>query len=322
MLLSSLKANLIRLGPSIVMLLFLMVAPLVFDRVAVSLLCQILIFGLLAMSLDLIFGYTGMWSFCHAAIFGVAGYTVGLLVKFYSIKSFWLLAPAGLCTAVLTSLIFGLITIRARTVYFLLITFALGQLVYSLAIKLNKVTGGSDGLPDIPYPDLGFGFSFTSTHMYYFVLIVFVLSVLILQRITKSPFGQSLNGIRDSEIRMRTLGYKVWLHRYIAFVISGFFAGLAGIMYAHFSGLMTPDNTGFAASGMVMIMIIIGGSGTLWGALIGSIIIFLLEFYVSGFSTDRWPIVLGACFVIAVMFARRGIFPLLEKQWKRMTQSW
>jgi branched-chain amino acid transport system permease protein len=321
MLLNSMKASLIRLGPSVVMLLFLMVAPLVFDRVAVSLLCQILIYGLLAMSLDLIFGYTGMWSFCHAAIFGVAGYTVGLLVKFYTIKSFWLLAPAGLCMAVLASLIFGLITLRARTVYFLLITFALGQLIYSLTIKLNKVTGGSDGLPDIPYPDLGFGFSFTPTRMYYFVLIIFVVSALILYRITKSPFGQSLNGIRDSEIRMRTLGYKVWLHRYIAFVISGFFAGLAGVMYAHFSGLMTPDNTGFGASGMVMIMIIIGGSGTLWGALIGSFVIFLLEFYVSGFSTDRWPIVLGACFVVAVMFTRRGIFPLLEKQWKRMTRS-
>jgi branched-chain amino acid transport system permease protein len=316
------KAGLIRFAPATAVLVFLVAAPSIFDRVIVSLLCQILIYGLLAMGLDLIFGYTGMWSFCHAAIFGVSGYTVGLLVKYYSIKSFWLLAPAGLFAAVLTSLIFGLISLRARTVYFLLITFALGQLIYGLTIKLSSVTGGSDGLPDIPYPNLGLGFSFTSTQMYYFILIIFVISVLVLYLIIKSPFGHSLQGIRESETRMRALGYKVWLHRYIAFVISGFFAGVAGILYAHFSGLMTPDNTGFAASGLVMIMIIIGGSGTLWGALIGSAVIFVLEFYVSGISTDRWPIVLGACFVVAVMFARRGIFPVLDKVWNKVTRSW
>ncbi len=316
------KASFIRFFPSLALLLLLIAAPSIFDRVFISLISQILIYGLLAMSLDLIFGYTGMWSFCHAAIFGVAGYTVGLLFKYYSIKSFWVLAPAGLSMAVLTSLIFGLIALRARTVYFLLITFALGQLIYGMTIKFNKVTGGSDGLPDIPFPDLGLGFSFNSTRMYYFILIIFILSVFVLYRIIHSPFGHSLQGIRESENRMRALGYKVWLHRYIAFVISGFFAGVSGILYAHFSGLMTPDNTGFAASGLVMIMIIIGGNGTLWGALIGSFIIFVLEFYVSGISTDRWPIVLGACFVIAVMFARRGIFPVLNKLWSKVTQSW
>jgi len=316
------KTGVLRFVPPIVIVLFLIAAPSIFDRVFISLLSQILIYGLLAMSLDLIFGYTGMWSFCHASIFGVAGYTVGILVKYYSVKSFWVLAPAGLSMAVLTSLIFGFVALRARTVYFLLITFALGQLIYGMTIKFNQVTGGSDGLPDIPYPDLGLGFSLTSAQMYYFILIIFVISAFILYRIIRSPFGHSLQGIRESENRMRALGYKVWLHRYLAFVISGFFAGVAGILYAHFSGLMTPDSTGFAASGLVMIMIIVGGSGTLWGALIGSLVIFVLEFYVSGISTDRWPIVLGACFVAAVMFARRGLFPVLEKLWNKTTQSW
>ena len=316
---SSNERMLLRFTPGIVILLFLAFAPLFLDRVLISLLCQILIYGLLAMSLDLIFGYTGMWSFCHAAIFGVAGYTIGLLFKYYNITNFFVLAPAGLFMAVLTSVVFGLITLRSRTVYFLLITFALGQLIYSLTIKWNQVTGGSDGLPDIPYPDIGIPFS--HTHMYYFIVIVFLISVLILYRIIKSPFGHSLQGIRESESRMRALGYKIWLHRYLGFVISGFFAGLAGILYAHFSGIMTPDSTGFAASGLVMIMIIIGGSGTLWGALIGSAVIFVLEFYVSGASPDRWPIVLGACFVAAVMFARKGIYPILEKLWMKLIRS-
>ena len=316
---SSHKGMLLRFTPGMVILLFLLLAPIFFDRVVVSQLCLILIYGLLAMSLDLIFGYTGMWSFCHAAIFGVAGYTSGLLIKYYDITSFFVLAPAGLFMAVLTSLIFGLITLRSRTVYFLLITFALGQLIYSMTIKWNQVTGGTDGLPDIPYPDIGL--DFTPMHMYYFVLIVVVLSALILYRIIKSPFGNSLQGIRESETRMRALGYKIWLHRYIAFVISGFFAGVAGLLYAHFSGIMTPANTGFAASGVVMVTIIIGGSGTLWGALIGTAVIYVLEFYVSGLSPERWPIVLGACFVAAVMFARKGIYPLLEKLWTKMIQA-
>jgi branched-chain amino acid transport system permease protein len=302
-----------------VILLFLLSAPIILDQVVVSLLCLILIYGLLAMSLDLIFGYAGMWSFCHAAIFGMAGYTSGLLVKYFDITNFFVLAPAGLFMAVLTSMVFGLITLRSRSVYFLLITFALGQLVYSMTIKWNQVTGGTDGLPDIPYPDIGL--DFTQTHMYYFILIVFVVSVFILYRIIKSPFGHSLQGIRESEIRMRALGYKIWLYRYIAFVISGFFAGVAGLLYAHFSGIMTPANTGFAASGVVMITIIIGGSGTLWGALIGSTVIYLLEFYVSGLSPERWPIVLGVCFVVAVMFARKGIYPLLEKLWMKVIRS-
>lgn len=316
---SSYRGILLRFTPGMVILLFLLSAPILLDQVVVSLLCLILIYGLLAMSLDLIFGYAGMWSFCHAAIFGVAGYTSGLLVKYYEITNFFVLAPAGLFMAVLTSMVFGLITLRSRTVYFLLITFALGQLIYSMTIKWNQVTGGSDGLPDIPYPEIGL--DFTQTHMYYFILIVFVVSVFILYRIIKSPFGHSLQGIRESEIRMRALGYKIWLYRYIAFVISGFFAGVAGLLYAHFSGIMTPANTGFAASGVVMITVIIGGSGTLWGALIGSAVIYLLEFYVSGLSPERWPIVLGVCFVVAVMFARKGIYPLLEKLWMKVIHS-
>ena len=316
------KRNLKNFIPALIAVLFLILAPSFLDWVIISLICQILIYGLLAMSLDLVFGYTGMWSFCHAAIFGVAGYTVGILFRFYHIESFWLLAPAGLVMAVVTSIIFSLITTRARGVYFLLITFALGQLIYSMTIKFNDITGGSDGLSGIPYPSLNLGFSLSQTQMYYFILIVFLLSAICLYLIIKSPFGYGLQGIREGETRMRCLGYKVWLHRLIAFMLSGFFAGVAGILYAHYSGLMTPDNTGFAASGLVMIMVIIGGTGTLWGGLIGSALIFLLEFYVSGISTDRWPIVLGSCFVFAVMFARHGLLPVFDKLWLKMVKTW
>ena len=117
---------------------------------------------------------------------------------------------------------------------------------------------------------------------------------------------------------MRTLGYNIWLHKYIAFIISGLFGGVAGILYIHFNGVITPGSVGMAASGLAMIMIIIGGSGTLWGAIIGSGIIFILEYFISMFTPERWPAILGACFVAAVLFARGGIFPQLTNLWKKL----
>ena len=132
----------------------------------------------MAMSLDIAFGYTGLWSFGHAALFGVAAYTNGILIKHYGITSFWLAAPAGILMAIVVSAVFGLIALRVSGIYFLLITFALGQLIYSIAIKWVKMTGGSDGLGGIPYPDLGFSLSPIS--FYYFTLVVLIICALVL----------------------------------------------------------------------------------------------------------------------------------------------
>jgi branched-chain amino acid transport system permease protein len=285
----------------------------------VSLLNKILIFALMAMSLDVAFGYTGLWSFGHAALFGVAAYTNGILIKHFYIKSFWLAAPAGLLMTILVSAVFGLIALRVSGIYFLLITFALGQLIYSVAIKWVGLTGGSDGLGGIPYPDLGFSLSPTS--FYYLTLVLVSLCALVLYQIVESPFGYGLRGIRENETRMRTLGYNTWLHKYIAFIISGLFGGVAGILYIHFNGVITPGSVGMAASGLATIMIIIGGSGTLWGALIGSGVIFTLEYFISMITPERWPAILGACFVAAVMFARGGILHRLTGLWTRLNHD-
>ena len=295
-------------------LFFLAAGPLFLGTALISLLTKILIFALMAMGLDIAFGYTGLWSFGHAALFGVAAYTNGIFIKHLLIKSFWLAAPAGIMMAILTSAVFGLIALRASGIYFLLITFALGQLVYSVAIKWVSLTGGSDGLGGIPYPDLGF--SLSPIGFYYVTLIAVSVCALVLYLIVESPFGYGLRGIRENETRMRVLGYNTWLHKYLAFVISGLFGGVAGILYVHFNGVITPGSVGMAASGLATIIIIIGGSGTLWGALIGSGVIFVLEYFISMLTPERWPAILGACFVVSVMFARGGILPRLTSLWR------
>jgi branched-chain amino acid transport system permease protein len=309
------KKRVIHFTPAIIIIAFLIIGPLFIGTALVSLLTKILIFALMAMSLDIAFGYTGLWSFGHAALFGVAAYTNGILIKHYSITSFWLAAPAGILMAIVASAVFGLIALRVSGIYFLLITFALGQLIYSIAIKWIKMTGGSDGLGGIPYPDLGFSLSPIS--FYYFTLVILSIGALVLYLVVKSPFGYGLQGIRENEIRMRTLGYNIWLHKYIAFLTSGLFGGVAGILYIHFNGVITPGSVGMGASGLVIIMIIIGGSGTLWGAMIGSGTLFILEYFISMVTPERWPAILGACFVATVSFARGGILLKLIKLWNK-----
>ena len=310
------KTKCVRSLPGIIILCFLATAPVFIPMANVSLLTKILIFALLGMSLDVAFGYSGLWSFCHAAIFGVAAYTNAILIKHFGITAFYLAAPAALMLAVFISASFGLIGLRASGIYFLLITFALGQLVYSVACKWVRLTGGFDGLGGIPYPNIGIVFS--ATRFYYFTLVVCFISAVALHHLIKSPFGHSIQGIRERERRMRALGYNTWLHKYLAFVISGFFAGISGVLYVHFNGLITPESVGMAASGLAIIMIIIGGTGTLWGAAIGSAVIFCLEYFVSIFTPERWPLILGGCFVASVMLARGGIYCHLKIIWGRM----
>jgi branched-chain amino acid transport system permease protein len=202
--------------------------------------------------------------------------------------------------------------------YFLLITFALGQLVYSVAVQWKPVTHGNDGLWGIPYPRIGF--SFDNVSYYYFTLAIVILCALLLHRFTKSPFGYSLVGIRENEVRARTMGYNTHLRKIVGFVVSGLFAGLAGILYLYFNGGIAPENVGMAASGMATIMVIIGGTGTLWGAFLGSGVVLLLQYFISLIAPSRWPIFLGAIFIATVFFARGGIFPRLVKLWQKVVR--
>ena len=305
--------------PVIAVLLFLVAAPAWMDVSLVSLITKILIYGLLAMSLDIVFGYVGLWSFCHAALFGVAAYTNAILIQQCDITSFWLAAPLSILAAAFVSALFAWIGLRMSGIYFLLVTLALGQLIFSVAFAWKEMTGGSRGMINVPYPDVGVDFS--PTRYYYFTLLIVLLCAFVLYHLLKSPFGYSLQGIRENETRMITLGFNTWKHKFLAFVISGAVAGVAGILYVHYNGIIIPTGVDMASSGLIAVMVIIGGSGTLWGGMIGSTIIFVLSYFVSLFTPERWPLILGGCFVTAVMFFRGGLFPQLWHLWRRATPT-
>jgi branched-chain amino acid transport system permease protein len=315
------KRGLVRFIPLAIVAVYLITLPIYSDLSIVSLVTKIMIFGLLVMSLDLLVGFTGLSAFGHAAFFGIAAYTVAILSKHYDVTSFWLAAPAGVFMAVFAAALFGLVALRVSGVYFLLITLAMGQLVFGIVHTsvgpLGKITGGSDGLGGISFPEI-LGYAFEAETYYYLSLGIVVVCSLLLLRIIRSPFGYGLQGIRENATRARALGYNTWLYQYIAFVIGGFFAGIAGVLYIYYNGFVSPEAVGIGASGLLWLMLILGGSGTLWGGIIGSAAILILQYFVGGFTPERWPLILGACFVAVIMFYRGGILPQLTNLWRKV----
>jgi branched-chain amino acid transport system permease protein len=313
------REKLIRYSPYIIAGIIFIILPPLFPTYIHSLLTKILIFAIFAMSLDIIMGYIGLPSLGHAAFFGVAGYTVSILLVMHGIENFWLIALLGILMAVLAAAILGIIALRVSGLYFLLVTFAIGMLIYSMALKWAWLTRGYEGIIVTAYPDLGFSwFTWNTTNYYYFVFIFFVICFLLMRRLVNSPFGHALQGIRENEPRMRALGYNTWLYKYIAFIIAGLFAGAAGALFPYYSKVMVPQAVGVTASTLVILMCIVGGVGTLWGPVIGAVVIILAEYFSSIYVPMRWPLVLGGVFVITVMFVRGGIAPHLQNLWNRV----
>lgn len=297
----------------------LAVLPLFLPSYLQSIASKVLIFGIFSLSLNLIYGYAGLFSLGHAAYFGVAGYMAGILIVCYGIKSFWIVVPIGILMAMVTAVIFGFIVLRTSGIYFLLVTFALGQLVFSVAWTWRSMTNGSDGLVGIPYPAIGLPWlTWSTTSFYYFVFFFFIISCFLLYRIVNSPFGLALQGIRESEVRMRSLGYNVWLYQYIAFIVAGLFAAVAGILYGYFNGIMVPGDAGVATSALAMLMVIIGSPAVYFGPVIGAVLVLLLEYFASLYIPDRWPLILGGLFVFSVMFLQDGVSVYLLDLWKKI----
>jgi branched-chain amino acid transport system permease protein len=298
---------------SIVGILVLAALPYVLSTYYLGLVVEMMIFALFAMSLDLLIGYTGMASLGHAAYFGVAAYATGLLALKLN-WDVWLALPAGLLVAALTATLFGLLALRTRGSYFLMITLALSQVAWGIAFGWRTLTGGDDGLPDIPRPDLTPHWSLTDdTTFYYFVLILAGIGTLLLIRIASSPFGYALRGIRESETRMLALGYNVWHYRLVAFVLAATFAGLAGCLYVYYNRFVSPDYLQVVRSAEVLLMVILGGAGSLIGPAIGAALIVLLENIISAY-TERWLVVLGVIYILVALFAPRGIIGFVREQ--------
>lgn len=266
-----------------------------------SLATLILIYALLAMSIDIMAGYAGRTPLCHGAIFGVATYVVMYYVTTAG-GSPWLGMLYGIGMAILVSLIFALLAVRTSGVYFLLLTLALGMVIWGVCQRWTSVTGGENGLRGTVRPD----WLLDPTRFYYFVLVVGLLATFVMWRFVSSPFGLSLKGIRESESRMKSLGYHSTRHLIIGFVFSGLMAGIAGVLYALFNSFVSPSSVALAQSVKGLLMAIIGGVGTLFGGVVGAAVIIILENVVSSF-TERWSMVLGLLFVFTMIFAPEGI---------------
>jgi len=282
--------------------------PLVAGNYPVKLLQEILIWGIFAMSLDLLMGYAGMVSFGHSAFFGIGGYVAALaLAKSPGLVSA-LVLPA--LAAGLAALVIGFFSIRVSGVYFIMLTLAFSQMFYAYAFQVSWL-GAEDGIVGIPRPAVP-GVDLSSIRSFHgYLLTLFVVVAVALWRVVRSPFGHVLRGIHENEARMEAVGYAVDRYKLVAFVIAGVFAGLAGALYAQFNGSITPDAFFWGTSGEALLMVIIGGTGTLGGSVLGAAAFILLQSLVSTY-TERWMLILGVTFILFVLFAPGGIVGALR----------
>jgi branched-chain amino acid transport system permease protein len=313
------RGFLAKYGPYFICFLSFMVLPPLMPPYLQSMITKIVIFSVFALSLNLIWGYTGLISLGHATYFGVGAYTSTILIVRMGIGNFWLAALMAVIAAGLLAAIYGVIALRVSGLYFLLVTLALGQLIFCISTVWRPMTGGDNGIIGTPYPDVGIpGLTINSVYYYYLVLIFAVISFFLLYRLINSPFGYALQGIRDDEKKMLTLGYNTWLYKYIAFIIGGIFAGIAGVLFSYFLVVVGPPQLSITTSTMALLMVIIGSTQVFWGPMVGSVVVILLEYVASLYVPERWPLILGAIFVISVMFLRDGIGISLIRLWRRL----
>ena len=279
-----------------------------------------LAFAILAMSLDILLGFTGLASLGQAAYFGVGAYLCAILAvkfKFGLGFDFWIVVLLGMLIGAALAAVFGLFAIRASGVYFLMITLALGQCVWGLAYRWNSLTGGDNGINLTGgRPQFGLDLSNEVT-FFYLVLGFFTASLLLLYLLIKSPFGLTLAGIRERELRMQILGYNTWLHKYLAFIIAGAFGGLAGVLWAHTNGHVSPETVVLTTSVDALLMVVLGGAGTLVGGAIGAAIVFAVREYLSTL-VPWWQYVLGGIYVLTILYLPTGLMgiPGRIQQWR------
>jgi len=288
----------------------------------ILLITQALVFAILAMSLDILLGFTGLPSLGQAAYLGMGAYLAAILATRYEFgldASFWIVILLGMAIGAITAAIFGLFAIRASGVYFLMITLALGQCVWGLAYRWNSLTGGDNGINMPGRPEFGIDLADDVT-FFYVVFGFFVATMAGLYLLVRSPFGRSLVGIRESELRMRILGYNTWLHKYVAFIIAGGFGGLAGVLWAYLNGLVSPEDVILTTSVDALLMVVLGGPGTLVGGAIGAGMVVFLREYLSTL-VPWWQYVLGGVYVLTILYLPGGLMGIPERLRQRRALS-
>ena len=290
------------------------VANAIGEAFYIALATRILIFAIAATSLNLILGFGGMVSFGHAAFLGVGAYTVAILTQM-GLTDAWLVWPVAMLVAGLFAFLIGAVSLRTQGVYFIMITLAFAQMMYYLLVSA-KTYGGDDGMPLLTRSRLGMWDMSADTNFYYATLAVCVVTWVLIARLLNARFGHVLQAIRDSEVRMQSLGYAVFRYKLCAFVLSGALAGLAGALLANQSGFVSPAMMQWSQSGMLMMMVILGGVGHLYGGVWGAIVFLLLEETLSHF-TIHWQLGLGALLLAVVLLAPNGltsVFKHLQKE--------
>jgi branched-chain amino acid transport system permease protein len=311
------QTNLRPVVAGLVVIGLLMLAPFGLPVFAMTLLTELLILGLFAMSLDLMVGYTNLVSFGHAAAYGFGAYASGYML----LHSLMPLPLVVLLAALLTGVVaigLGWVCTLATGVSFSMLTLAFAQLLYAIAFKWTSVTGGTDGLAGIPRRAGPFGLTmFTSkTGFYYFALAALIGAYFTCRALVRSPFGAVLRGIRENEAKTSVLGFNTRLYKIAAVAIAYAFGGLAGALYAPFAGFANTELLFWLLSGQVLIMVIVGGQGTLIGPILGAAFFMLLEHQLSSY-TEAWALFFGLIFIAFVLFAPEGIWGLARRAFVR-----
>ena len=309
------------------MLVALFLVPALGSRFYTFLANDVVIWALFATSLNLLVGYTGLVSFGHAAYFGIGAYATGLLMKKLAVP-FLIAFPAAGVVAGLCALVFGFFCVRLTRIYFAMLTLAFAQIVWAICFKWNEVTGGEQGMPEIPYPSFDWidrvaavlpfvGGYRTSDYYYFTCLILVALCIWLLRRIVGSPFGRMLTTIRENAERAEFIGVNVRRYELAAFVIAGAFAGLAGGLFGIFNRGVFPDFAYWTKSSEVLIMTLLGGMGTFWGPAVGALALIWLNQQIVSF-TEYWPLILGSILVILLFVFPGGLAGAVIALWRRL----
>jgi branched-chain amino acid transport system permease protein len=303
-----------------IVLALLTVAPLVLPEFWRRFLTEILIWGLLAMSSDILIGYTGMVSFGHSVFFGLGMYGAAAALLTVRPPSLWLALVAGLAAAAGVAVFVAYFATRLRDIYFAITTLVFSQIFYVVIFTWTEVTGGENGLtfrqPPLSIPGLVEA-RFTPVTLHWFVLAIVTVSYVLLRRMTRSPFGMVLQAIRENEARTRAIGYHVERYKIVAVLMSGLFAGLAGVLYAIQNKFAAPDFVFFVVSGEVVIFNVMGGIGTLVGPIAGAAFFLLLREALSRFLTEYYLIPVGVIFTLMVIFLPQGLLGFARRALNR-----
>jgi branched-chain amino acid transport system permease protein len=286
-------------------------APYVLPPFYVSILSLSLVFGMFALSINLLAGYAGLVSLGHAGIMATSAYGVGYVASRLGGGVGQQVTTAVIAGLVVTA-IFAVMAMRTSAVYFLMVTLAQGMTIWGLSMRLARITGSENGLRGVYRPEAIAPY----WKYYYFCLTMVVVAAGLLWVITRSPMGLAMRGLRESETRMRMLGYNTALQKFYAFMLSGVFATASGIMYAYYNQFVSPTAAEFVTSGKGVLMAILGGVGTIAGPLIGAVIIVAIENLLSLYVT-RWPTILGLLFIFAMLFWREGVMGAISVTWTK-----